>query len=439
MKVLMFGWEFPPHISGGLGTACLGLTQSLTQEGTRVLFVVPRAYGDEQGERIEFVDASSTPVPNGTSSHPAKSHLTRSEKQSKHKFEELVVPSSLKPYVSEGIESGVWPWNQELPKGAIGYTETNEGRRYKFSGGYGPSLLEEVKRYAEVAAAIARQNQFDVIHVHDWLTFPSGVAAKKASGKPLIVHVHATELDRSGAKADKRIFQLEKEGMMAADKVVTVSNWTKKIVRAHYGIPETKIEVVYNGVSPKEGGSKKGSLPPIGKPVVTFLGRITHQKGPEYFVEAARLVSEKVKDVHFVMAGAGDMLPGMIERVAQLRMSSHFHFTGFLKGNEVDRVWQLTHVYVMPSVSEPFGIAPLEAMQAGVPVIISKQSGVAEVVKNAIKIDFWDVKNLATAIIKVLQDKKLSTKMKSKSGKEVDKVSWKKAAKKVNAIYRELV
>jgi glycogen synthase len=319
-------------------------------------------------------------------------------------------------------------------------TESKERKiaPYRFSGAYGPDLLDEVKRYAQVGAAIAAENKFDVIHAHDWMTYLAGIAAKKVSGKPLVVHVHATEFDRSGECVDSKVWAIERQGMEEADRVITVSEWTRRVVINRYKIAAEKVEVVHNGIIPRKETSLSFTAPPVGSHVVTFLGRITHQKGPLYFVEAARRVLDQIPDAHFVVAGAGDLLPLMIERIAQLRMSSRFHFTGFLKGKDIDRVWAMSKVYVMPSVSEPFGIAPLEAIQAGVPVIISNQSGVAEVMPHAIKVDFWNSQELASAICSVLKYKSLSNTLKKNSTEEIMRISWNNAAKKLNLLYHEL-
>jgi glycosyltransferase involved in cell wall biosynthesis len=297
-------------------------------------------------------------------------------------------------------------------------------------------LLEEVARYSEVAGALARQHSFDVIHAHDWLTYQAGIAAKEASGKPLIVHVHATEIDRA-ATVDKRVFAIECEGFEKADHIIAVSNWTKRILVSKYHIPEKKILVVHNGMIAKR---LMPSLKPtrISKQIVTFLGRITYQKGPHYFIEAARKVLSRLPNVHFVVAGSGDLLPAMIDRVAQLRLSSRIHFTGFLKANEVERIWTISDLYVMPSVSEPFGIAPLEAIQSGVPVIISKQSGVAEVMPHAIQVDFWNVDSLANAICSVLRHKSLAKTLRKKSRKSLRHITWDVAATRINTLYHEI-
>lgn len=468
MKVLMFGWEFPPHISGGLGTACHGLTNSLSKENIDVLFVVPKLHGGESADRTDFISASRIPIAvSGSLEQYISSarvnpdvrtplfHVIRQQTG----IQQIEVPSSLSAYRAPSLEetsSTVAHWNYQFADTEVAVADTGaqtdtaflEKQRvnqelptraaYQFSGTYGANLLEEVRRYAQVGAEIAGKFDFDVIHAHDWMTYLAGIAAKKVSGKPLFVHVHATEYDRSGEQVDQQVHAIEHQGMAEADCVIAVSNWTKKIVVSRYHQPAEKVKVVHNGIIPKPATEKMFTPPPVGSHIVTFLGRITHQKGPLYFVEAARRVLERIPDAHFVIAGAGDQMPLMIERIAQLRMSSHFHFTGFLKGKDIERVWAMSNVYVMPSVSEPFGIAPLEAIQAGVPVIISKQSGVAEVMPHAIKVDFWNSQELAAAICSMLKYKSLSKTLARNSAEEIADITWDRAAKKLTQLYYEL-
>jgi glycogen(starch) synthase len=350
----------------------------------------------------------------------------------------VVIPSTLRPYCSNEPQSAVEQWNWEFSHEDTRIVKTPTGTRFEFTGKYGPTLMDEVYRYAKVSRMIASQYEFDVIHAHDWLTYLAGIEAKKITGKPLVVHVHATEFDRAGeANIDPSVFDIEKKGMVEADMIIAVSQWTKDIIVENYGIAESKIQVVHNGVMPTNRTDFSFS-PGFNKHVVTFLGRITYQKGPRYFIDAARKVLSYYPDTHFIMAGSGDLLPAMIDYVAQLRLSSRIHFTGFLRGTEIDQVWSITDVYVMPSVSEPFGITPLEAAQAGVPVILSNQSGIAEVMDHAIKADFWDTDALANAIIAVLRYKGLSEVMKTNSKEELESLTWERAAKKINQLYHEL-
>lgn len=310
----------------------------------------------------------------------------------------------------------------------------NFRQKYRFSGKYGTNLMEEVARYALVAGTIAVRNRFDVIHAHDWLTYPAGVAAKRLTGKPLVIHVHATEFDRSGENINTQVYALEKMGMEEADRVITVSNLTRNIVINRYGISPDKVFTVHNAVDFSGRGTvdvHRG----VPEKVVTFLGRITFQKGPEYFIEAADKVLKYYRNVRFVMAGSGDLLNRSIRRVAKLGIADRFHFTGFLKGADVQRMFALSDVYVMPSVSEPFGISPLEAMKTGVPTIISKQSGVAEVLKHSIKVDFWDIDAMADAIYGLLRYPALGD-MASRCGlDEVNALKWNNAASEVKRIY----
>lgn len=445
MKVLMFGWEFPPHIAGGLGTACHGLTHSLFDEGVNVLFVVPRLFGDEKNNNVKLINASRVELPVERSVH--KTFSSRIEEsivtREGSTMTTVAVESALMPYQIpyQYHESSILNWNYSIPdkKTVISdETETKEvTTAHTFSGGYGPDLMKEVGLYAEVAAQIAKKHSFDVIHAHDWSTFPAGIAAKQLSGKPLVVHIHATEVDRAGEQVNQRVFNIEYEGLQQADKVIAVSNWTRDILVNKYQIDINKIEVVHNGVVPE----KKLVTPvksKLGSHIVTFLGRVTYQKGPLYFVDAAKRVLREFPEVRFVVAGSGDLLPQMIERVAQLKMSAHFHFTGFLKKNDIEKLWSLSNVYVMPSVSEPFGITPLEAIQNGVPVIVSRQSGVAEVMPHAIKIDFWNTHSLASAICSVLRYGSLATALTQNGREEVKEMSWGKAARKINKLYHEV-
>ena len=444
MKVLMFGWEFPPHISGGLGTACFGLTQSLANRGTEILFVTPTANSHKPFRGAEVISASNIPlVQQETTFHQRADEKPEKTLPVAGSITSINISGELQPYYSidysksQMVTMEQWDY-QPYEKLPVNSEKSSESKAtYRFTGGYGPELLNEVSRYAQVANEVAKQNSFDVIHAHDWMTYPAGVAAKQSSGKPLVIHVHATEFDRSGDGGNQLTQEIEKMGMTLADQIIAVSQLTKDTIVSRYHITPDKITVVHNGVMPKRNKTPN-TLPPIGKRVITFLGRITHQKGPGYFVDAAYLVHQKFPDVHFVMAGSGDLVPKMMKKVAALNMSSHFHFTGFLNSDKVDQVWAISDMYVMPSVSEPFGIAPLEAMLAGVPVIISNQSGVAEVVNHAIKVDFWNTKALANAMLNLLAHKSLANTVKQNSTMEIKKINWDAAAEKINKIYHEV-
>jgi len=423
MKVLMFGWEFPPHISGGLGTACYGLTKGLTEfSDVEVVFVVPRAYGDEDQSNMQLVGANTVSI--------SRKAVFFTDLQQKIDYYE--VESGIVPYVDP---EEFWKLNRTKHVQTLRFVETDDQGRLAFSGRYGHDLMDEIDKYALVAEVIARDSTFDLIHAHDWLAYPAGIAAKKVSGKPLIIHVHATDFDRSGGRVNPQVYEIEKRGMDAADHIITVSNMTRNMVINRYGIDPGKVTTVYNAVEPASAEEKKRLKKGVEEKIVTFLGRITMQKGPEYFIEAAKLVLEKMNDVRFVMAGSGDMLNAMIKRVAALKISDRFHFTGFLQGDDVYEMFRMSDVFVMPSVSEPFGIVPLEAMQSNVPVIISHQSGVSEILKYAIKIDYWDTHAMADAIYGLL-NYPAAWNMFMKYGKEeVENLRWKNSAKNVRDIY----
>ncbi|MCY1721152.1 glycosyltransferase family 4 protein [Prolixibacteraceae bacterium Z1-6] len=427
MKVLMFGWEFPPHISGGLGTACYGLTKGLSEiEDVDVTFVVPKAFGDEDQTAMQLIGANTVAV--------SKKDFQFAE--TNKTIEYLEVDSQIIPYVGE---EEFWKLKSVKYSRQAKFVKTDDNSKINFSGTYGPGLMQEIKDYALVARIIALENDFDVIHAHDWLAYPAGMAAKNATGKPLVVHVHATDFDRSGGHVNQKIYNIEREGMEMADKIITVSNLTRKIVIEKYGIPSEKVVTVYNAVDQVPEAQEK--LPPkaVGEKVVTFLGRITMQKGPEYFIEAASLVLKKIQNVRFVMAGSGDLMNAMVTRIADLGIADKFHFTGFLKGNDVQNLFNMTDVFVMPSVSEPFGIVPLEAMQLKVPVIISNQSGVAEILKNAIKIDFWDTYAMADAIHGVLKYASLAKYFKEEGKHEVEALRWIHSAQHVKQVYASVL
>ena len=426
----MFGWEFPPHIAGGLGTACYGMTRGLARNGVEVIFVMPRAYGDEDQRFARVVNASDVETI-GTRDHEFSEELLE-------KVSFIHIDSNMLPYISPEEYAA---YHDEFVRSGRTHEWTDVCRqRYTFSGKYGANLMEEVARYAMVAAQVAKdlEGQFDVIHAHDWLTYFAGIAAKRVSGKPLVVHMHATEFDRSGENINRRVYAIEKAGMQAADRVIAVSELTRRIVIGKYGIPAEKVVTVHNAV---RFGESEEAVPEraVKDKVVTFLGRITYQKGPDYFVEAAAKVLQRVPDVRFVMAGSGDLMNHVVRRVAQLGIADRFHFTGFLKGGEVQRMFRLSDVYVMPSVSEPFGISPLEAMRSGVPVIISRQSGVAEVLDYAIKVNYWDVDALADAIYGLLTYPALGRMFASKGLEEVTGLKWTNAAAKIKTVYETVV
>lgn len=406
----MLGWEFPPFNTGGLGTACYGLTKGLVKNNVKVTFVLPR-------------------VPNKNKIYSTKTHVDLLVAEDEINIAKIIIPSLLIPYSTQ--ES----YKEELTRLNNSKKGSNEI--------YGKDLFQEVIRYKIALRKLflmKKLGEFDVIHAHDWMTYLAGVELKRLSGKPLIVQVHATEFDRNGTRyGNKRVHEIEKFGMEQSDVVITVSNYTRNMVITKYHINPTKIITVHNAVDFNDYEINENFEIKKNDKIVLFLGRITLQKGPDYFIKAAKLVADRIPNVKFIVVGKGDMEPAMIREVARLGLSSKFMFAGFLRGKDVDRAYKMADVYVMPSVSEPFGITPLEAMRNGTPVIISKQSGVSEVVKNCLKVDFWDVNELANKIIATLKYNALHHMLKEEGRKEVVHFSWDKPARKVISIYEKVI
>jgi glycosyltransferase involved in cell wall biosynthesis len=427
MRVLMFGWEFPPHISGGLGTASYGLTKGMaTLDDLKVIFVVPKAWGDEDQTMVRVVGANKVPV----------SFRKVYYNGFRYPIEKIEVSSKIVPYTDP---EDFWKVVGSEVSGYSLFVQTNSKGMVDFSGRYDGSLMDEIYKYAIVASVIAEENEFDIIHAHDWLAYPAGIAAMEVSGKPLIIHVHATDFDRSGGNVNPDVYRIEKSGMDAASKIITVSNLTRDIVINKYHIHPDKVETVYNAVEPVKISENLILRKGFDEKVVTFLGRITLQKGPEYFIEAAYKVLKVMNNVRFVMAGSGDMMERMMRRAAALKITDRFHFTGFLKGSDVFTMLDMSDVYIMPSVSEPFGISPLEAMQSNVPVIISKQSGVAEILTHAVKTDFWDIDAMADAIYGILNYPALANMFIKNGKEEVIRLKWDNSARHVRDIYYRVI
>ncbi|MDA3815136.1 MAG: glycosyltransferase family 4 protein [Patescibacteria group bacterium] len=396
-KVLMFGWELPPQNSGGLGVACFGLSKSLAERGVEVTFVLPR-----KNEKNPFFNVVSV--------------------KKVYNYKEFEINSLLSPYLSSSSYKRVL---SSVEGGDI----------------YGRTLIDEVCRYAKYAKDIALSETFDVIHAHDWLSFEAGITAKKVSGKPLIVHIHATEFDRGGVgRVNQEVYNREKEGMEKADRVIAVSNFTKGIIMEHYGIPSEKIEVVHNGMDDTESKSfEKEELlktfKDAGYKTVAFIGRITVQKGPDYFLKMAKKVLDYNKKVIFIVAGSGDMERQIMRQTGELEISDKVFFTGFLRGKKLYNLFREADIFVMPSISEPFGLTPLESLINGTPVLISKQSGVSEVLKNALKVDFWDTDEMANKILTTLSSEPMRVCLARNGELEAKRIKWDSAADKCISIY----
>lgn len=417
MKALMFGWEFPPHILGGLGTASYGLAKGMHANGNMdITFVIPKPWGDEEKGFANIIGACNTPV---------------AWRDVNWDYVESRIGKVMNPQTYFDLRDHIYA--------DFNYMKLNDLGCIEFSGRYPDNILEEINNYSIVAGVIARTISCDIIHSHDWLTYPAGIHAKNVTGKPLVIHVHATDFDRSRGNVNPTVFAIEKDGMNNADHIITVSDLTRRTVIDKYGISPDKVTTVHNAVIPLS--DELLNLPRHDKKekIVTFLGRITMQKGPEYFVEAAAKVLRKDKNVRFVMAGSGDMMDDMIRLVAKRGIADKFHFTGFLKGKQVYEMLKDSDVYMMPSVSEPFGISPLEAMEMGVPSIISKQSGCAEILNNVIKTDYWDIDAMADAIHAITSYPALYHQLREDGIKEIKGITWEKAGKKVIDIYNKVI
>jgi glycosyltransferase involved in cell wall biosynthesis len=444
MRILMLGWEFPPFISGGLGTACYGLAKALSDLGTEIVFVLPQGAVDQRVERVRVLSAGGPAKANG------RTQTYWTIEGLKH-VRLIPVSSALAPYkteeeyLAERRREGRAMTGAAGEPGKAGALKVDPRRPLSLGITSGPSmyagdLICEVHRYARQVAEVARHSDFEIIHAHDWMTYPAGLSVAALTGKPLVVHIHSTEFDRSGTNVNQQVYDIERAGLHGARRVICVSRLTRDIITHRYGVPESKCRIVYNAIT-INGEPMPTHVDRIERTdkIVLFLGRITMQKGPEYFLAAAKKVLGVMDNVKFVMAGSGDMIRRMIELAAALGIGHRVTFTGFLRGDDVDRVYEMADLYVMPSVSEPFGLAPLEALMHDVPVLISKQSGVSEVLVHALKVDFWDINEMANKIIAVLRHPPLRKTLREHGAFEVRKFCWSDAARACVDVYREAV
>ena len=417
LNILMLGWELPPYNSGGLGTACLGLTEGLSGHGVDISFVVPKVFGKFPFNHMRVLSAVDY---SGESA--LKDLLEREDIQQDMVTHQLAYGAHVT--TDEKKRLLIEHLNQQLPV---------------------PPHIQ-ASWYAEQAARIAEvTDDFQVIHAHDWFTYYGGIAARDVARKrgmnvPFIAHVHATEIDRSGENGDPAIVAIEQAGLQAADHVVAVSHYTKELLHRRYAIPRHKISVVHNGIP----SHKKPTLFDIQElkkhhKIVLFMGRMTMQKGPDYFVKLAKAVSEKDKNVRFIMVGSGDMEKRCIEESARLGLTGTMLFSSFLRGKDVDRAYQLADLFVMPSVSEPFGIVALEAMQNGTPVLVSNQSGVAEVSHNLLKVDFWDIPSMQKSVLDALHNPNLQHQLRSGAYEDLATLTWDEAARKMKHVYENVL
>lgn len=366
----MIGWEYPPFKVGGLGTHCLGLTKSLAEDGITIDFYMPKTL-----------------------------RIVHSVHQNIH--------------IMEVGETKIYPYDRpgDIPVQDDFFNSVNR---------YNELLIQKVN------------GRYDLIHGHDWLTMKAGIRLKKKLGIPLVFTIHSTEYDRSGwLHSNQWFIDIEREGMEAADRLIAVSELTKKVIIEKYNIPPEKIQVIYNAVDPLRGGKKQK--------IVLFLGRLTIQKGPEFFLAAAKRVLELEQDVKFVVAGCGEMLPVLIDKAVDLGIATKVFFTGKLTEDEVKHIYRIASVYVMPSISEPFGITALEAISAGTPTIVSKASGVSEVFKNCFKVDYWDVDETANKIIAVLRYPPLRQTLVENGTQEIQQFTWSRVATQTRNLYQRVL
>ncbi len=447
MKVLMLGWEFPPFISGGLGTACHGLTKGMSQIGVEVSFLLPKPVtGDQSHVRLVSPSTQRKHKPGVTygMSEEGLENVTfclldAGGFSAYASPEETVAHQTAAVRATEQIAAQKTELLARIPGFEWDAPEVTDPQLQQQSSGghYDGDMFVEINRYARLAMHVAIDEDFDVIHAHDWMTYRAGIAVAAMTGRPLVVHIHSTEFDRSGEHVNQRIYDIERAGLHYATRVIAVSVLTKNIVTSRYGVPAEKVDVVYNAI--EFNGQAFPTTPAnISKDekIVLFLGRITMQKGPEYFLQAARKVLDVMENVRFVMAGSGDMIHRVMHQANEMGIGDRLLFTGFLRGKDVERVFQMADLYVMPSVSEPFGIAPLEALSNNTPVIISKQSGVSEVLTHALKVDFWDVDEMANKIVAVLRHAPLQSTLRQHGAIEVRKMSWVDSAQNCVEVYR---
>lgn len=416
MKVLMFGWEFPPKIYGGLAVASYGITKGLSLQGdVETTFCLPKPCGDEE-KFLNIINMSQVPVAwRDVQYDNIKDRMVGHTAEDYYRFRDHIYAD-------------------------FNYMGVNDLGCLEFAGGYPENLHQEINNFSIIAGVVARAQEFDIIHAHDWLTYPAGIHAKQVSGKPLCIHVHATDFDRSRGQVNPTVYKIEKDGMDNADCIMCVSELTRQTVINHYHQDPRKCVAMHNAVYPLDDDIK--AIVPQKNPkekVVTYLGRITMQKGPEYFVEAAALVLQRTRNIRFCMAGSGDMMDAMIKLAAQKGIADRFHFPGFQRGRQVYECYKNSDVFVMPSVSEPFGIAPLEAMQCGCPSIISKQSGCGEILEKLIKVDYWDIQAMADAIYSICTNESLYNYLRDEGIREVDEITWEKVGLRIRKHYDRLL
>ena len=421
----MLGWEFPPEISGGLGIANYNLCKALAPLVDLTL-ILPKADPDLEIPNVKIIDLSRIKL---------EAHF---EKEELKEFERVILEKKIEfnisPYPSYRKITRDKPTTKKIITRTKGIKEVHN--QFSRSDLYGIDVSDKVNYYTEIVKRIAIDLSFDIIHVHDWMTCNAGIALKEISGSPLVLHIHSLNYDRVGPDKVDWIYKLEKRALQKADMIIPVSRYTGDIIREFYKISGKKIFPVHNGIEKIRTFKSVKNFP---EKLILFLGRVTMQKGPEFFLEAATKIIENNDEVRFVVAGKGDKLQEIIESGAYSELKHKIHFTGFLNRSEVQYILSITDVFCMPSVSEPFGLSALEAAQFGIPVILSKRSGAAEVLSSALTVDFWDTEKIADQVLNLLTDKKLYKACVAQGHKDLKKLTWGESANKVNALYKRLL
>lgn len=395
----MFGWEYPPVHCGGLGVACQGIVRGLKANGAHVTLVLPHDAASEDGVSI-------------------------------------LTPSDLGAAGLISVATRLHPYDSAETFAARIATQQGDPALREL---YGTDLGEAVERFTASAVRLTKNVPADIVHTHDWMTLGAGVRASRSLRKPLVAHVHATELDRTEFHPNAWIYAQELKGLQAADHVLAVSSYTKNLLVREYGIRADKVTVLHNGAFATPAHNRPIEKHGKRHPLVLFLGRLTVQKGVTYFLHAARKIADHRPDVRFVIAGDGYLLPQLIAQSCDMGLADRIIFAGRVSNAEARQLYRKADCFVMPSVSEPFGLVALEAITHGAPVVMSRQSGAAEVIQNSLVVDFWDTDKMADCILTVLREEPLRRAMHSQTPRILRNLTWERQAGKIIAAYRHVI
>jgi glycosyltransferase involved in cell wall biosynthesis len=421
----MLGWEFPPFFSGGLGVATYGMVKALSPK-VDIKLIVPKS------AHVSLSNVHIIGLNSFTSEELNFERLQYNYLNLTSEFYSLPLALSPYHYINEEITKNKW---DEFEKSTERQKKIEVLHSF-FSGNevYGYDIKHKIHLYAQLVSELASKGDYDVIHAHDWITFPAALQLQQQGRKPLILHVHSLETDRAGEAVRNEIYELEKDALTKADRILAVSQFTKEQIIKHYAIDAAKIFVVHNGIEP----AQTRKVPHLLRDkLVVFLGRITHQKGPEFLLETAEKVCRVYPRVKFIVAGTGDQFAHLLETSAYRKLGSKFIFAGFLTKARVDELLNMADVYFMPSISEPFGLTALEAAQHNVPAVLSNQSGAAEVMKCSLRADFWDTDKYANYIYALLKYNVLHRELSESAKHDLQRLTWEHAAEKINAVYQQ--